>query len=112
MPSPVDASGPAIHVKDSPRHGKGLFASEDIPADTLIITIQGRTTRRDGTYVIWTQDEGDEPEGFLITNDGKYVNHSRTPNAAFYDLELWSLRRIRAGEEITHHYGPEWNDID
>ena len=101
-----------FEVRDSGIHGKGLFATADIPADTHIVTIEGRPTRRDGTYVIWTVEEGEQPEGFLITNDAKYVNHSRKPNAAFYDLELWSLRRIRKGEEITHHYGADWNEID
>ncbi len=102
---------PKVHVKDSGIHGKGLFASEDIPADVHILTIEGRPTTRDGTYVIWTFEDRDEPEGFLITNDAKYVNHSTKPNAAFYEFELWSLRRIRKGEEILHHYGPDWNDV-
>lgn len=103
---------PAVTVKKSPRHGKGLFAAEDIPADTLILTIEGRPTKRDGTYVIWTLEEGEKPEGFLITNDAKYVNHSRKPNAAFYEFELWSLRHIATGEEILHHYGADWADRD
>ena len=103
---------PAVVVKSSPLHGKGLFAAEDIPADTLILTIEGRPTSRDGIYVIWQYEDDGEPQGFLVTNDAKYVNHSRKPNAAFYEFELYSLRRIRKGEEILHHYGPDWVDID
>ncbi|MDF1702676.1 MAG: SET domain-containing protein-lysine N-methyltransferase [Planctomycetota bacterium] len=106
------ATQPFVHVKDSGIHGKGLFASRAIPADTLILTIEGRPTKRDGTYVIWSEGEDGDPEGLVITNDARYVNHSLSPNAAFFDLELWSLKAIRKGAEVTHHYGPDWDGIE
>lgn len=100
-----------FHVLDSGIHGKGLFAAAQIPGDTLIITIEGRATKRDGTYVIWSEDGAGTPQGLRITNDARFVNHSTKPNAAFFGEELWSLRRIRKGEELTHHYGSDWNDV-
>jgi SET domain-containing protein len=96
-------TAPLAVVGDSPIHGRGLFAARDIPADTLILRIEGRPTKRDGAHVIWTQDDrGDH--GFLVTNEARFVNHADDANAAFFDMELWSLRRIRKGEEITHDY--------
>jgi len=102
---------PLVHVLESGIHGKGLFATRPIPNDTLIITIAGRPAKRDGTYVIWSADDAGKPQGLRITNDARFVNHSRTPNAGFFGDELWSLRRIRKGEEITHHYGSDWDDL-
>jgi hypothetical protein len=92
-----------IYVAPSRIHGRGLFAARDIPADTLILRIQGRAAKRDGPHVIWPAD-GAKGGGFLVTNEARYVNHADKPNAAFYDMELWSVRRIREGEEITHDY--------
>jgi SET domain-containing protein len=105
------ASTPFCHVKTSGIHGKGLFAARAIPADTLIIAIEGKPTTRDGTYVIWSDDDDGELQGLRITNDARFANHSAKPNAAFYGDELWSLRAIRRGEELTHHYGSDWDDL-
>ncbi len=105
------STSPWCHVKESGIHGKGLFAARAIPADTLIIAIEGVTTRRDGPYVIWSDDESGSLQGLRITNAARYVNHARVPNAAFFGDELWSLRGIRRGEEITHHYGSDWDEI-
>jgi len=102
---------PSFHVLDSGIHGKGLFATRSIPNDTLILVIKGRATQRDGTYVIWSEDDEGKPQGLRITNEARFVNHALKPNAAFFADELWSLRRIRTGEELTHHYGSDWNDV-
>ena len=96
-------NSPVAVVGESAIHGRGLFAARDIPADTLIMRIEGRPTKRDGPHVIWSQDESDD-QGFLVTNEARFVNHADRANAAFFDMELWSLRRIRKGEEITHDY--------
>ena len=103
------ASNDYVCVKKSPIHGRGLFAKRNIPADTRIGTIEGVPTKREGSYVIWSESKSGTWEGLRITNDLRYVNHDKRPNAAFYDDELWSLRAIRAGEEITHDYGEGWD---
>ena len=101
---------PLIRVGPSAIHGQGLFAAVDIPADTVVLVIEGRPTDEDGEHVIWVHGE-EGMEGFEIVNEARYVNHSTQPNAAFYDEELISLRAIAAGEEITHHYGTDWEDL-
>ncbi len=88
-------------VRVSPIHGRGLFASTFIPADTELGRIEGEPTTTDGPYVLWI----DDMRGIEVTNDMKFINHADRPNAAYYDdLTVVTLRDISAGEEITHDY--------
>lgn len=98
-------------VKRSPIHGKGLFATRDIPKDSLIGIYEGPETQEDGTYVLWCYDSEDELFGIDGRNDLRFANHSSDPNAIFLGDELIALRPIKAGEEITFHYGEDWGDV-
>ena len=92
---------PLVEIKDSAIHGKGLFAAEDIAAGTLIGEVQGKSTSKDGAYVLWV----DGVDGFEVTCELKYINHSETPNACYFDtLEVCAISDIKSGEEITHDY--------
>ena len=94
-----------LQVKQSTIHGKGLFAAEPIPEKENIGKLQGTQTREDGIYVLWL----DKQTGFKVEGDLKYINHSDTPNACYYDdLSVVALRDIAAGEEITHNYEADW----
>lgn len=89
------------YVDISPIHGKGLFAKTFIPSGTVIGVAQGRAVVDDGDHVLWI----DENTGFHVQCDLRYINHSNTPNAIFYDnLEVTAIQDIQAGEEITHNY--------
>ena len=99
-------------VGESPLHGKGLFATRKILEDELIIPIEGRPATEDGIYVLWWVNDDGSDEGMEVTNDAKYVNHSSRPNAAYYDDGVYALRDIEPGEEILHHYGEGWADVD
>jgi|GEM_PF-1801137 len=88
-------------VRESPIHGRGLFAKTRIPADTVIGTLEGEAVNEDGPHVLWLDDE----TGFRVSNDLKYINHATPANAAYYDdLTVATLVDIRPGEEITHDY--------
>ena len=88
-------------VRESPIHGRGLFATALIPADTVIGTLEGETVTKDGAYVLWLDDE----KGFRVRNDLKFINHAAKANAAYYDdLTVATLTDIQPGEEITHNY--------
>jgi len=88
-------------VATSPIHGKGLFARTLIAAGEEIGTIEGEYTTTDGDYVLWL--DGDT--GIRVQSDLRYINHSDTPNAAYYeDLVVLALKDIHPGEEITHNY--------
>ena len=97
-------SSSKLAVKRSPLHGRGLFAKSTIRKGTLIGIYEGRKTKRDGTYVLWVEDDF----GIDGTNELRFVNHSPAPNAVFWGEELHAIKTIREGDEITHHYGPEW----
>jgi len=101
-----------IYVAESGRHGRGLFASRDIPADVMIIPIEGKPATKDGIYVLWWVNEEGNDQGLEVTNDARFVNHAGKPNAAYYDDGVYSLHKIRKDEEITHHYGEGWLDVE
>ena len=91
-----------VYVAKSPIHGQGLFAQQPIIAGAVIGFVDGVPTTADDPHVLWLDDK----QGVRVKGVFKYVNHSPTPNACFYDdLTLVALRDIRANEEITHDYG-------
>lgn len=104
----------AVVVKPSSIHGLGLFAEQTIEPDTLIGVYEGPRVAPPGDddsigdHVLWIEDDRGCVFGIDGHNELRYVNHSANANAAFYGVELWSLRRIEPGEEITHHYGSDW----
>jgi SET domain-containing protein len=102
------ARTPEVQVRKSAIHGRGLFAAEDIARGTRIGRYEGPRTRRNGAYVLWVED-GDELYGVNGKNHLRFVNHSSKPNAFFDGEELYARKRIRAGEEITFHYGEDWD---
>lgn len=86
--------------------GKGCFAARRIASGTVIGRFEGEPTDTDGPHVLWL----DDGRGLRVTNELRYLNHADDPNADFdgETLEVWALRAIAKGEEITIHYGPEW----
>jgi SET domain-containing protein len=103
---------PPYYVSDSSIHGRGLFAARRIPKDTVLGIYEGPITHEDGMYVLWVEDEDGKLFGIDGQNDLRFVNHSHQPNAIFLGDELVTLRAIRPDEEITFHYGEEWEDLD
>jgi SET domain-containing protein len=90
-----------VYVANSPIHGKGLFARKKLKANLTLGNIEGRPTRRDGTYVLWLSDT----DGLRVTNDFRFINHSGTPNCALTGSKVVTLKAIKADEELTHDYG-------
>ncbi len=109
-----------IEVKDSLVHGKGIFASIDIPEEETILLIEGdvidgnecerREEEENNVYIFWNGDDC-----YIDTNNSekiKYVNHDCDPNCYVDEwdtstLQLVALRDIKAGEELTIDYGYE-----
>lgn len=99
--------------------GLGLFALEPIPADKKIIEyigpiISGAEADRRGGKYLFELDEKRAIDGSARSNTARYINHACRPNAKAYTVGkriwIWSLRSIKAGEEITIHYGKEYLD--
>ncbi len=103
-----------VYVKNSPIHGKGLYAAEPIEAGSFIGTYHGDETDEDGTYVLWLFEDGNQT-GRDGKNELRYLNHSHEPNAEFDGYDLYALRDIAPDEEITICYDPEnptaWEDM-
>lgn len=90
------------YVAPSAIHGQGLFARIPIRDGEVIGYLQGRPSTKNGDYVLWIS----ATRGIEVLCDLRYINHSDSPNACYYDdLSVVALRDIAAGEEITHDYG-------
>lgn len=99
--------------------GLGLFSLRDIPAGKRIIEYLGpiitseEVYRRGGKYH-FEIDENFSIDGSARTNLARYINHSCRPNAEAFvtgrRIWIWSKKDIRAGEQITIHYGKAYFD--
>ncbi len=97
-------------------HGVGVFATHDIAAKTSLRLFSDTATptfkRKKDIPEIFRQycvDRGSDmlcPKDFGRMEVGWYLNHSKTPNAHFdyKKHNYYSLRDIKAGEEITIDY--------
>ncbi len=100
-----------IDVKKSSIHGRGVFASRRVARNQFIGEYAGRRTRKNGRYVLWITGENGSAYGVEGSNSLRYLNHSSRPNAEFDGVELYSTRVIRPNDEITIHYGDDWDDV-
>ena len=110
-----------IQVRNSPIHGRGVFAAVDLAAESRVIEYQGLRlshAKADARYA------GNSETGhtFLFTlndayvidanqggNDARWINHSCAPNCEAEDdsgqVYLMALRNIKPGEELGYDYG-------
>ncbi len=112
---------PAVKSKRSSA-GLGLFAGEDIAKGQLIIEYTGErisdeeADRRGGKYLFIVTDKI-VIDGKGRENTARYINHACKPNAeAEHDEEddriyIRAKKNIKAGEEITYHYGKDYFNI-
>jgi uncharacterized protein len=97
-----------VDVRPSAIHGFGVFARGPIAKDTRIGDYEGARVDENDTYVLWVEYDDGEVAGIDGANALRYINHAHAPNAAFWGHELYALRDIEAGEEITFDYGEDW----
>ncbi|MCG8393233.1 MAG: SET domain-containing protein [Pseudomonadales bacterium] len=97
-----------LEVRESPIHGRGLFASQKIPKGTELGLCRTKRAKGSGPYVLWLDDEG--KERYRVLCDLRFINHGKKPNVAYYDdLTVVALKSIKPGEELLHDYGEEWD---
>ncbi len=97
-----------VQARSSVIHGKGLFAKTTIKNGELIGEFKGIPTQKDNTHVLWYEDDKGW-QGLSVTNVLKYANHSNSPNVEVVGKEMYAIRKIKTGEEITFHYGEDWS---
>lgn len=109
---------PKVAVKRSSA-GLGLFAEEAIAKDALVIEYTGEriseqeANRRGGRYLFEVTPTL-TIDGKARGNKARYINHACRPNCdAEHDEEedrifIRARRNIKAGEEITYHYGKDY----
>ena len=101
----------SIEVRESRIHGKGVFARRPFEEGEWIGRYVGPRTAQDDTYVLWVEDGG-EWKGYNGVGKLRFLNHQSRPNSEFDGIELYALTAITPGDEITFHYGEEWEDVD
>lgn len=106
-PNPFDLP---YEVRSSDIHGYGLFSTRKIAKGELIGWYRGVRTRKDGMHVLWVEED-DEKFGLDGVNELRYLNHAKRANAAFWGDELYALKGISKGGEITFNYdGYDWDE--
>lgn len=120
MPSPSAPRSPIyrFRVKKSAT-GFGLFAEESIPRGVFLIEYWGEvvpTEKADeiGGRYLFDLENGKTILGGDRKNKARYANHGCKPNAEIRvngdRALLFSIRSIKAGDEITWDYGKEYFD--
>ena len=120
----------AWQVRNSPRHGRGIFATATIAEGTHIIEYTGELiSEAEGERRYPTAPDGAEEaeHTYLLTldtervidanvggNEARFINHSCEPNCepiAFGD-QMWivAVRDIRPGEELAYDYAIELDE--
>ena len=96
-----------FEIRESPIHGKGVFATAPIIRGEFIGQYLARRTDLDTPYTLWIEwDDG--PRGYEGFGRLRFANHAPRPNAEFVERDLFARSRIHHGDKITIHYGDEW----
>ncbi len=123
------ASSPLVQARNSPIHGRGVYALAPIRKGTRILEYLGERishAEADRRYARKREDDG---HTFLFVasnrtvidagvngNDARFINHSCQPNCetviensrVFID----AVRNIKPGEELGYDYQLTWESTD
>ena len=123
-------------MRASSIHGRGLYATKDIPAGTLIIEYVGeritkaesdrrdekrlarmKAGKSDGCVYIFEVNKRHDIDGDVPWNTARLINHSCDANCESDTIRghIWikARRDIAAGEELAYDYGfdlANWRD--
>ena len=100
-----------VVIRDSPIHGRGVFATRRIEAGEVIID-GAREILSDEAVNALPPDERPflsvvNGRNILMKPPSRFVNHSCSPNARGTDRGDVAIRAIEAGEEVTVDYVDE-----
>ena len=112
----------ALYVAPSRLVGKGLFAGTRIPARAKVGEFEGeviglreaRRRARGRSIVAIVELERHALDATRMKHGFRFINHSCEPNTFFrctpQRAEIYALREIRRGEELTVDYGESQHD--
>jgi uncharacterized protein len=100
-----------LEIKESPIHGRGVFATVRIPKGTLVEEIKGKPQRysKIPTALLLRRGMEVSKDVYIVPAEGSvgwFLNHSETPNCT-YDIstrEIRATKDILRGEELTIDY--------
>lgn len=100
--------------------GKGLFAEEDIPKGVCVIEYTGTILNEEeaeaaaGRKYLFEVSKKRTIDGNVPSNLARYINHSCRPNCESVvrsgRVFIFSIKRIKAGTELSYDYGDEYFD--
>jgi len=110
-----------LQIRKSRIAGKGAFANKAIPARRKLGNMGGeiisykeaqkrvRLQPNNVLFMVEFDNEDIALDASINSNALRYINHSCDPNTfmrrAYQKVEFYTLRPIRAGEELTCDYG-------
>ena len=113
-----------LEVRSSSIAGRGCFAGEAIPAETLFAEYLGeridteeavrreKDPKRPAIYTLW-QSNGVVIDGMVGGNETIYVNHSCEPTCYLEEIDgrtfFGAYKDIATGEELTIDYAYDVN---
>jgi SET domain-containing protein len=122
-------ASPLVEARDSPIHGRGVYAIADIKKGTRIIEYLGERISHAEADRRYERKGDDDGHTFLFIasnrtvidagvegNDARFINHRCDPNCetviensrVFID----AIRNIKTGEELGYDYQLTWESTD
>jgi uncharacterized protein len=124
---PAKLAGPIYKVRNSPVHGKGVFAAVDIEKGTRIIEYRGKLISNDEIDDLPPSDPNDEHHTFFFSladdkqtidasqggNAARWINHHCKPNCKTKEKKdetgrprvyIHAKKNIKAGTELNYDY--------
>jgi uncharacterized protein len=106
---------PKLEVKDTDKHGQGVFAQKNIVKNEILAIFGGHIMNREEKDKLPEDVRnlalGIDDDMFIgpiskeETDDAEWFNHSCEPNAGLWgQIMLVAMRDIKADEEITFDY--------
>jgi SET domain-containing protein len=122
MPAAKPRKTPAYIVRNSPIHGRGVFAGRAIAKGTCIVEYRGeRVSAREAERrpdsdpsnpyhtFLFELNDGRVIDAAVRGNAARWINHSCDPNCEPFEDDdgrvfIEARRRIRKGEELAYDY--------
>jgi len=128
-PEPALAANPAVEVRNSPIHGRGVYALKPIKKGQRVLEYLGdrishaEADRRyaekgddDGHTFLFIVDNRTVIDAGIGGNAARFINHNCNPNCETViegrRVFIESVRNIKTGDELGYDYQLTWESTD